>query len=515
MYIRRTISLLAAALSVGICGFITYISRDVTQTTLLFNLLFLAVMLLMILAACMIGTRRLISDCSHIQKASCAIAAGERELFFAADEAVPVFHQEFLDSCYHQYCHMLHNNPNGSCDIRNFLNEEVIEDHAHRGLLELIPDILTSLGILGTFVGLVMGLREFDPSGYAQMAGSITPLINGIKVAFITSIYGIALSLAFSFHLRSEFGHMTHVIDEFLDTYYLYVRPPYEVDSLSRLLDTQKSQEDIQQELNRLFVQQMVQSFEQVVTPAFNRMTDGLNQVVEAFTKQQEQAVSQICETLIGQMHHELNTELQHITDTISALEESQHSYADSMEQTQRTYTSFMMQSQQTYTAFLEQSLGQLQQTLASAETALGQLSTYTTSSVKRLNSAQQDALQTAQEQKTAYQEYIRFMYQSIEKFSEVWEKNGEKMQEYSDEIAKLGPVQFNRELKEELHTVSSRLQAIEKHQRVAMMSEDYTMEEDIADMLRNTLRKLDDLEDLVSAPSLFRSRRSKKSEKR
>ena len=92
----------------------------------------------------------------------------------------------------------------------------------------MIPDLLTSLGILGTFVGLVMGLREFDPSGYVQMAGSVTPLINGIKVAFITSIYGISLSLAFSFNLRSEFGYLSATVEEFLEAYYLYVRPPYE-----------------------------------------------------------------------------------------------------------------------------------------------------------------------------------------------------------------------------------------------------------------------------------------------
>lgn len=515
MYIRRTISVLAAALSIAVCGFITYISRDVTQTTLLFNLIFLAVMLLIILAACLIGTRRLIQDCSCLQKAARAISDGEGERFFAADESMPVFHQDFLDSCYHQYCHMLRSNPDASCDIRSFLNEEVIEDHAHRGLLELIPDILTSLGILGTFVGLVMGLREFDPSGYAQMAGSITPLINGIKVAFITSIYGIALSLAFSFHLRSEFGNLTHVMDEFLDTYYLQIRPPYEVDSLARLLDHQKSQEDMQKELNSLFVNQMVQSFEQVLTPAFNRMTDGLNQVTDTFTSRQEQAVSRICETLIGQMRSEVHTELQHIADTVSRLEEAQQNYASTMEQTQRAYTEFMDQSQHTYTAFLEQSLGQLQQILTATEQNVSQISSQSTDSFAQLNAAHQDALQTAQEQKQAYQDYIRFMYDSIEKFSEVWEKNSRQLQEYSDEIAKLGPVQFNRELKEELQLISGRLQTIEKHQRVAMMSEDYTLKEDIADMLRNTLRKLDDLEDIVSAPSLFRGRRSKKTEKK
>ena len=105
-------------------------------------------------------------------------------------------------------------------------NEDRIQNDIKRGILENIPDILTSLGILGTFVGLVMGLREFDPSGYEQMAGSVTPLINGIKVAFITSIYGIALSLSFSFNLRSEFSNLSARVEEFLDTYYLHVQPP-------------------------------------------------------------------------------------------------------------------------------------------------------------------------------------------------------------------------------------------------------------------------------------------------
>lgn len=511
LYLRRIISILTAILSISVCGFITYISRDVTQSTLLFNLLFLGIMLLMILAACIAGSRHLIQDCSKIRNATQSILDGEGSLFFNADETAEVFHQEFLDNCFHQYSHMLRSNPNTSCDIQSFLNEEVIENHAHRGLLELIPDILTSLGILGTFVGLVMGLREFDPSGYAQMADSITPLINGIKVAFITSIYGISLSLAFSFHLRSELGNLSNVMDEFLDAFYLHVRPPYEVDSLSKLLDNQKSQEEMQKELNSLFVEQMVQSFEQVVTPAFNRMTDGLNEIVDAFTAQQEKAVTRICETLIWKMHKEVKDEFDQITATISALEKSQHDYTVSMEQLQRTYMNFMEDSQHHYSEFLEQSLEHLQKNLLSMEQSLAQMNEYSTTSCSQLNAAYQDALQTAQEQKAAYQDYIRFMNQSIDNFSNIWEQNSQSMMAYSDEIARLGPVQFNRDLKEELHIISGRLQTIEKHQRVAMMSEDYTLEEDIADMLRNTLRKLDDLEDLVSAPSLFRSRRGKK----
>lgn len=514
MYIRRAISMLAAAISVGVCVFITYISSDVEQETLLFNLAFLAVMLIMVAASCIVCLGRLIRDCSSLKIATQAIRDGQGEAFFNADEHSVLFENEFLDSCHQQYCRMIRSNPKTSCDIKGFLNEEVIENHAHRGLLEMIPDLLTSLGILGTFVGLVMGLREFDPSGYVQMAGSVTPLINGIKVAFITSIYGISLSLAFSFNLRSEFGYLSATVEEFLEAYYLYVRPPYEVDSLSKLLETQKSQEELQNEMNSLFVQQMVQSFEHVLTPAFNRMNDGLNQVVESFTENQQKAVSQICETIVGQMREEMNGEIEKISATVTELEHSHRSYAEFMDQSQRTYTEFMESSQHAYTKFMDQSMDRLQQSLVSMQESISQIGEHSDHSIEQLNTAHAEALRISQEQKATYQEYIRFMYQSIDKFSDVWEHNAQKMQDCSDEIARLGPVQFNRDLKEELQIISGRLQAIEKHQRVAMMSEDYTMEEDIADMLRNTLRKLDDLEDIVSTPSFFRSRRSKKNDK-
>ena len=56
------------------------------------------------------------------------------------------------------------------------------------------PTLLTSLGILGTFVGIVIGLLNFDP---AQLDESIGKLLDGLKTAFITSITGMALGILF------------------------------------------------------------------------------------------------------------------------------------------------------------------------------------------------------------------------------------------------------------------------------------------------------------------------------
>ncbi|HIF9109481.1 TPA: hypothetical protein ACX6QH_002087 [Photobacterium damselae] len=55
-------------------------------------------------------------------------------------------------------------------------------------------NILTSLGILGTFAGIVVGLMEFEPT---NIDGSIESLLAGLKTAFLTSLAGMAASIIY------------------------------------------------------------------------------------------------------------------------------------------------------------------------------------------------------------------------------------------------------------------------------------------------------------------------------
>ncbi|MCK5812873.1 MAG: MotA/TolQ/ExbB proton channel family protein [Cocleimonas sp.] len=63
-----------------------------------------------------------------------------------------------------------------------------------RGLVAYTPTLLTSLGILGTFIGIVIGLLAFDPK---DIDGSITLLLSGLKTAFITSLAGMTFSILY------------------------------------------------------------------------------------------------------------------------------------------------------------------------------------------------------------------------------------------------------------------------------------------------------------------------------
>lgn len=56
------------------------------------------------------------------------------------------------------------------------------------------PTLLTSLGILGTFVGIIIGLLGFDAN---DIDSSIPILLEGLKVAFISSFIGMFFSILF------------------------------------------------------------------------------------------------------------------------------------------------------------------------------------------------------------------------------------------------------------------------------------------------------------------------------
>lgn len=68
------------------------------------------------------------------------------------------------------------------------------EKGKHSQFLEYAPGIMTSLGILGTFVGIVIGLLAFNVD---DIDGSIKALLAGMKTAFITSLAGMLLSVVF------------------------------------------------------------------------------------------------------------------------------------------------------------------------------------------------------------------------------------------------------------------------------------------------------------------------------
>ncbi len=70
-------------------------------------------------------------------------------------------------------------------------NKRLLE---HRRIIESLPNIISTLGVIGTFLGITIGLSQFDTRP-EELTASIGTLLSGLKTAFWTSLCGMFGSL--------------------------------------------------------------------------------------------------------------------------------------------------------------------------------------------------------------------------------------------------------------------------------------------------------------------------------
>ena len=177
-----------------------------------------------------------------------------------------------LDHRYQEFRTFVKKSQSGLADIEDYINEEIVDSLISKKMLDIIPDILTSLGILGTFIGLVVGLKDFEPSNYEAMTSSVSSLVDGIKVAFLTSIYGLSLSLVFSYALKSAYASLTDSMSEFMDYFHNLVIPSAEAETRNIMVNYQEEQTKAIQKMTDQFSEHLANSFEKVITPSFRKM---------------------------------------------------------------------------------------------------------------------------------------------------------------------------------------------------------------------------------------------------
>lgn len=101
------------------------------------------------------------------------------------------------------------------------------------GVFDYLPSSFIGVGVLGTFIGLTIGISGFDTTSVAAIQGSITTLLSGINTAFYTSIVGMSASLLFGFIYRLGIDRtMKRINDLCHDLDLKYYLAAHEVDQL-------------------------------------------------------------------------------------------------------------------------------------------------------------------------------------------------------------------------------------------------------------------------------------------
>lgn len=313
-------------------------------------------------------------------------------------------------------------NQEGIGDVEDYINEDEIDLHVHKKILEMAPDIFTSLGILGTFIGLVWGLKSFEPSSYETMTTSVSALVDGIKVAFLTSIYGIAFALIYSSGMKSVYSGMDAKLQGFLERFHLYVLPAAESESRNLMLASQKVQTKAMKQMAEQLTSQMAESFEKAINPTFQKMTESLEILTESVTKCQEDVVQDILRTFLREMNGSFKMQFTDFNEALVQLKEAQK---ENIDYTTRLYQTM---SNQLNTSYAKQS-----EAMKDLVNELGQVQGRYMSTATRITQDNQE-IQKLQQQD--YQRIADYLHESEKSSAKFWVACNQTMQKYVEAAA-------------------------------------------------------------------------------
>ena len=95
----------------------------------------------------------------------------------------------------------------------DYFNEKnLLSANINLRLINSIPATLVGIGILGTFVGLTYGISNFQTGSTEEIKSSIQDLLSGMGTAFVSSIYGMLLSLVFTFFEKVQLNSLQNSI---------------------------------------------------------------------------------------------------------------------------------------------------------------------------------------------------------------------------------------------------------------------------------------------------------------
>ncbi len=291
-----------------------------------------------------------------------------------------------------------------ACDTRDYINEEtVIEQPGHAQLAELIPSLLTSLGILGTFLGLMEGLTSVDFSNAEGTLTSIPTLLGGMRFAFATSVAGITCSLLFNVGNRIATGHAVRALNNFEEAFY-ELAMPRPLDADVQLLCSKQDEEERMNRMAQSIGNQVASSLEVALGHTFTPLTRSMDTFMRGATVEQAEAMRGVVNQFFQQMNISLNGQLSALSDTISVVNQGQLQTQKNLQNTLTATQTInenarMMQmvsgeiskSMQEISQRLEEQLSRQDQRLVGAEEASQKLAEQLTSlsvSLARMQSA-------------------------------------------------------------------------------------------------------------------------------
>jgi methyl-accepting chemotaxis protein len=230
--------------------------------------------------------------------------------------------------------HLIHvPKQDGSDDVvlrRSLDAEEIFTDDrfapglSSNRIFQSLPGILTGLGVLGTFVGLQIGIGGLDLQDLKKLESSIVPLIQGCAVAFSTSVWGVGASLLFSLLEKLMEGFALGGVRKLQQRVDALIPRYVPEEAMAELAQSSKQSEFILKGLAvEIGGQMQVAVREGIAETLRQEITSAAEKVVEAIQKAFGQHAEGLGKDSAKVIAEALSEELLKITNSINTLTES------------------------------------------------------------------------------------------------------------------------------------------------------------------------------------------------
>lgn len=210
------------------------------------------------------------------------------------------------------------------CNVEDYVNDDTVtHGPGNATLAELIPSLLTSLGILGTFVGMTQGLSGLNVTTTESMMNGIQNLLNGMQFAFGTSVAGVACSLAFNMLNRILQGSSYRAIDDFVESFTsLAMQRP--LDNDVQLICQNQDRNHMLNNVSDSMLVKVPAAMENAVRNAMVPVTRSMDHFLVGATTAQIDGIQRIVGQFITEMNHSLDGQFLALGRTMNELNQSQ-----------------------------------------------------------------------------------------------------------------------------------------------------------------------------------------------
>jgi hypothetical protein len=233
-----------------------------------------------------------------------------------------------------------------------FTREGLVDNRLFDDFTRHLPGILTGLGIIGTFAGLLDGLSKFDASTSAKALAGLKPLLDGVSHAFIASAIAISCAMLVTFISRlvlARFYAKAESLAQAIDG--LYATGAGE-EYLARLVSASEKSEAHSAQLKQALVEDLT-----------TLMTNLVERQIEAQVTASQALGAHIGETITGQLASPIQRMTEAMESSSKGNSEAVHGMLESV------LAAFMQRLEDTFGGQMRGIQDQMEQSMSSLST--------------------------------------------------------------------------------------------------------------------------------------------------